>query len=264
MLFLMAYNFALHISIASIAIDFVLAVGALLTGTSSSNCAFAVDCLLDVFSNAILVWRFYGDSNGRPTPPPPVPEKSSLLASFDRHPQFQLSGNQSPAIQRKELLACLGLGIMFILSGVIVIGKSAWDLVSADEVIDLEPDMNGLPGILHVTSVAFVICGLLALGKYMLYKHMNSQSMYLESINSWISSILALVIVISTMIIQYDNNLWILDPIVSIVFSVFMIVYGVYNIRKSDTALRVNRESYGCYKKPIQLNRKRVEYIMIP
>ncbi|CAG2183418.1 unnamed protein product [Oppiella nova] len=36
--------------------------------------------------------------------------------------------------------------------------------------------MNGLPGILHVTSVAFVICGLLALGKYVLYRHMHSKS----------------------------------------------------------------------------------------
>ena len=40
--------------------------------------------------------------------------------------------------------------------------------------------MNGLPGILHVTSVATVICSLLALGKYVLYKQMDSKSMLLE------------------------------------------------------------------------------------
>ncbi|CAG2174242.1 unnamed protein product [Oppiella nova] len=165
MLFTMAYNFALHISLASIAIDLVLAVASLLTGTSSSNCAFAVDCALDVFSSAILVWRFYGESDPKTSDP-----------NYDPHYQFGLSGHQSPQSQRKELLACIGLGVMFILSGVIVIGKSGADLVVSDNMLDLEPDMNGLPGILHVTSVAFVICGLLALGKYVLYRHMHSKS----------------------------------------------------------------------------------------
>ena len=40
--------------------------------------------------------------------------------------------------------------------------------------------MNGLPGILHVTSVATVICGLLALGKYIIYKQTESKAMCLE------------------------------------------------------------------------------------
>ncbi|CAG2112554.1 unnamed protein product [Medioppia subpectinata] len=247
---IMAYNFALHISLASIAIDFVLAVASLLTGTSSSNCAFAVDCALDVFSSAILVWRFYGETGAKGYGDP-----NYDIDSYNNQ-RFGLSGNQSPATQRKELLACCGLGVMFILSGLIVVGKSGWDLVSADQVIDLEPDMNGLPGILHVTSVAFVICGLLALGKYILYRHMNSKSMYLESINSWISAVFALLIVITTMIIEYDNNLWILDPIVSIVFSLFMIIYGIYNIRKSMKALRDN-DNCGFEK-------QKIEYILIP
>lgn len=39
---------------------------------------------------------------------------------------------------------------------------------------------KGLPGIIHVTSVATLICGLLAFGKFVIYKHTGSKAMCLE------------------------------------------------------------------------------------
>ena len=151
MLLIMGSNLALHISIASIAINFVLAVASLLTGTSSSNCAFAVDCALDVFSSAILVWRFYGDTssyggNGYAS--------ASTRLTASRHNIYQslnLSGNYLSPSHRKELIACIGLGIMFIVSGVIVIAKSGLDLAVAEysgEFSDLEPDVSSTPDLL--------------------------------------------------------------------------------------------------------------------
>lgn len=141
----MAYNFALHISIASIAIDFVLVVASLLTGTSSSNCAFAVDCALDVFSSAILVWRFYGETSANSHS---IYSAASARLRDTRHNSYQslnLSGNHQSSSHRKELIACIGLGFMFILSGVIVIAKSGVDLAVAEvsgQFSDLEPDVS--------------------------------------------------------------------------------------------------------------------------
>jgi len=109
MIIKMECNFPLHISIASIAINLILAIVSLLTGSSSSNCAFAVDCALDVFSSCILLWRFYGDSGRH--------DENILLTE--------------PSFSRKELVACLGLGIMFIISGFIVMTKSIIDLMFA-------------------------------------------------------------------------------------------------------------------------------------
>ncbi len=109
MLIIMDCNLALHISVASIAINLILAIVSLLTGSSSSNCAFAVDCALDVFSSCILLWRFYGDSNS---------SNDNILLS-------------ESSLNRKELMACLGLGVMFIVSGLIVMSKSIIDLIFA-------------------------------------------------------------------------------------------------------------------------------------
>lgn len=153
MMLIMGYNFALHISVASIAIDFVLAVASLLTGTSSSNCAFAVDCALDVFSNAILVWRFYGDSckrhhrgygHCRPSPTTRLtasrPNSYQTLSFSDRNNNEEAV--RESANHRKELVACIGLGIMFIVSGCIVIAKSGVDLAMSESIDDLQPDVS--------------------------------------------------------------------------------------------------------------------------
>ena len=152
MILSLGYNFALHISVASIAIDFVLAVASLLTGTSSSNCAFAVDCFLDVFSNAILVWRFYGESGIRQGYSYGCANaRTRLTASHNKSYQsltlLESDKNNNDAdnessIYRKELIACIGLGIMFIVSGIIVIAKSGLDLAMSDTFDDLEPDVS--------------------------------------------------------------------------------------------------------------------------
>lgn len=73
-----------------------------------------------------------------------------------------------------------------------------------------------------------------------------------------ISAILALVIVISTVIIELNNNMWILDPIVSILFSVFMICYGIYEIIKSQNKLN------HFDKCKVEQKKKKFEYIIIP
>lgn len=95
----MATNFALHVSCFSILINLILAIAAILIGASSSNCAFAVDCGLDVVSSMILLWRFYDENK-----------------------------SCAKVIERRERIACIGLGIMFIISGAVVITKSIVDL----------------------------------------------------------------------------------------------------------------------------------------
>lgn len=66
---------------------------------STATTAFAADCLLDLISSAILLWRYYGD-----------------LDSFH--------------MQAREQIACIYLGALFELSAVGIIIKSISDIVS--------------------------------------------------------------------------------------------------------------------------------------
>lgn len=101
---------AIIVSALSLLLNLLLAIAALTIAAmanSASISAFAANCLLDVLSSLILLWRFASDSH-------------------DKH------------LERREQIACLGLAIMFIISGLAVIGKSVADLTlisfSSDEV----------------------------------------------------------------------------------------------------------------------------------
>ncbi|GIY94013.1 transmembrane protein 163 [Caerostris extrusa] len=65
---------------------------------SSAGYAFALDCLLDVIAATLVIWRFYGSA--------------STYSDF------------------KENVACICLGILFCLSSIAIVSKSAHDLVS--------------------------------------------------------------------------------------------------------------------------------------
>jgi divalent metal cation (Fe/Co/Zn/Cd) transporter len=123
-------------------------------------------------------------------------------------------------LEQREKRACLALAFLFIFSGLAVVGKSLVDLVFNAF------SSSSIDAILYLATIAFLACGILSLLKYYMYKRMQSRSWLLEAINSLVSSIFALVIVITTLIIEYEENLWRLDPAISIVFAIFLVFYG--------------------------------------
>jgi len=61
--------------------------------------------------------------------------------------------------------------------------------------------------------------------------------------------------VITTIIIEYEEYLWRLDPIISLLFSAFMIIYGIINVRKAVKRLNNNNSNN---------TKNKVEYVVIP
>lgn len=67
---------------------------------------------------------------------------------------------------------------------------------------------------------------LLMVFKILVYIYLRSNSMLVEGVNSFISALFAAVACIS---IEYSQAALYLDQIVSIVFGIFLLIYGAYN-----------------------------------
>ncbi|XP_054709609.1 transmembrane protein 163-like isoform X2 [Uloborus diversus] len=159
---------------------------------SPATFAFAADCILDLLSSLVVIWRYFGS-----------PYRTLSLS--------------------REIKACISLGILFIVAGVGVIGEGAYFLVVKEV-----PKWNTV--LVVLAAVGFVVCVLLGIAKYVLCKKMESKSLYLDALNSLLSALFALVIIISDVVYLKNKNVWYLDPVLSIVFSCPLIAFGIRTI----------------------------------
>ncbi|KAI1292038.1 putative transmembrane protein [Halotydeus destructor] len=183
---------AVLVSVASLVLNAMLAMAAFvctLLRNSASTSAFAADCALDGVSSMIVFWRYYGS-------------------------------HRNMYMHAKEQVACIYLGILFVISGAAVIGKA-----SADIITQALPSSIDL--MLYFASASLVICSGLSVAKFWLYRRMRSDSMLLDAINTLISAVFALVMIGFSLMIDGNVSLWYLDPVASIFLSLTMIIYGI-------------------------------------
>jgi len=183
---------AVIIATTSVFCNFSLAVAAFvwaLLRNSASTSAFAAGCALDVFSSAIVFWRYYGST----------------------HNQF---------MHEREHIACIYLGSMFIISASAIVGKAVMDLITKTlpSTIDL---------MLYLSTIAVIVCSILALTKLVLYRKMRSDSILLDAINTFLSALFAVVIIVTLLIIDSNPQMWYLDPMMSILLATSMALYGI-------------------------------------
>ncbi|GIY14410.1 transmembrane protein 163 [Caerostris darwini] len=148
----------------------------------------SLDCLLDVIAATLVIWRFYGSA--------------STYSDF------------------KENVACICLGILFCLSSIAIVSKSAHDLVSHHV-------PQQLVYVFILAAVGGVMNSVLGCVKYMLGKKMNSQSLILEAINTSLSAVLAMMLAVSDILYFYHPSAWTIDPITSLVVAVILFLGGI-------------------------------------
>lgn len=105
------------VNLVSMLINLLLALVAFyfsFVNNSPSTTAFAADCVLDFISNAIVLWRYYGDLN-------------------------------SVYMNAREQIACIYLGALFEISALAIIVKASSDMASFSTA-DLGADF-GLAGV---------------------------------------------------------------------------------------------------------------------
>lgn len=178
-------------SVISIFLNLIMAIAAFVIAAmrdSAATYAFGADCLLDLISSAILLWRFFGNEDHEAT--------------------------------EKERKACITLGILFVTSAIAVICKASVDIVQMDKPVTFHA--------LYILAVfGTTTCFLMAIIKIVLAKLVNSASLMLDAVNSVISGMLALVIILSDTVYHMNNDIWYLEPTMSIILSALLVLYGI-------------------------------------
>ncbi|XP_063789860.1 transmembrane protein 163 [Pseudophryne corroboree] len=182
---------ALWVSWISIVVTLVLAVAAFTVSVmrySASSFGFAFDAVLDVFSSVIVLWRY-----------------SNAAAVHSAH---------------REYLACVILGVIFLLSALCIVVKAIHDLS-----IRVLPEVDDF--LFSVSILSGILCSLLAVVKFMLGKVLTSRALITDGFNSLVGGIMGFSILISAEVFKHHPSVWYLDGSVGILIGLIIMAYGI-------------------------------------
>uniref|UniRef100_A0A3Q3GD99 Transmembrane protein 163 n=1 Tax=Labrus bergylta TaxID=56723 RepID=A0A3Q3GD99_9LABR len=182
---------ALWVSWVSIVVTIVLAIVAFTVSFmrhSASAFGFAFDAMLDVLSSIIVVWRY-----------------SNAAAVHSAH---------------REYIACVILGVVFILSSFCIMGKAIHDLATK-----LLPEVDGF--LFSVSIVSGLLCLVLAVIKFMLGKVLTSRALMTDGFNSLVGAIMGFSILISAEVFKHEPKVWYLDGTIGVLIGFIILAYGV-------------------------------------
>ncbi|KAI1884929.1 hypothetical protein AGOR_G00214950 [Albula goreensis] len=182
---------ALWVSWVSIVVTLILAVAAFTVSImrhSASAFGFAFDATLDVLSSIIVLWRY-----------------SNAAAVHSAH---------------REYIACVILGVVFILSSMCILGKAIHDLATK-----LLPEVDDF--LFSVSIVSGIVCVILAVLKFMLGKVLTSRALITDGFNSLVGGIMGFSILISAEVFRHHAAVWYLDGTIGVLIGLIILAYGV-------------------------------------
>ncbi|XP_077583506.1 transmembrane protein 163a [Stigmatopora nigra] len=182
---------ALWVSWISIVVTLILAVTAFTVSFmrhSASAFGFAFDATLDVLSSIIVLWRY-----------------SNAAAVHSAH---------------REYIACVVLGIVFLLCSLCILGKAIHNLVTK-----MHPEVDDF--LFSVSIVSGFVCTILAVAKFMLGKVLTSRALITDGFNSLVGGIMGFTILISAQVYKDHPDVWFLDGVIGAIIGLVIFAYGV-------------------------------------
>ncbi|XP_006008773.1 transmembrane protein 163b [Latimeria chalumnae] len=182
---------ALWVSWISIIITLVLAVAAFTVSVmrySTSAFGFAFDATLDVLSSVIVLWRY-----------------SNAAAVHSAH---------------REYIACVILGVIFLLSAFCIVGKAIHSLTTK-----LLPEVDDF--LFVVSILSGILCTILAVIKFLLGRVLTSRALITDGFNSLVGGIMGFSILISAEVFKHDPKVWFLDGSIGILIGLIIFGYGI-------------------------------------
>uniref|UniRef100_A0A8C9CPR6 Transmembrane protein 163 n=1 Tax=Phocoena sinus TaxID=42100 RepID=A0A8C9CPR6_PHOSS len=144
---------------------------------SASAFGFAFDAILDVLSSAIVLWRY-----------------SNAAAVHSAH---------------REYIACVILGVIFLLSSVCIVVKAIHDLSTK-----LLPEVDDF--LFSVSILSGILCSILAVLKFMLGKVLTSRALITDGFNSLVGAVF-----------KHNSAVWYLDGSIGVLIGLTIFAYGV-------------------------------------
>ncbi|XP_033716130.1 transmembrane protein 163 isoform X2 [Delphinus delphis] len=182
---------ALWVSWFSIIVTLALAVAAFTVSVmrySASAFGFAFDAILDVLSSAIVLWRY-----------------SNAAAVHSAH---------------REYIACVILGVIFLLSSICIVVKAIHDLSTK-----LLPEVDDF--LFSVSILSGILCSILAVLKFMLGKVLTSRALITDGFNSLVGAVMGFSILLSAEVFKHDSAVWYLDGSIGVLIGLTIFAYGV-------------------------------------
>ncbi|XP_037095136.1 transmembrane protein 163-like [Syngnathus acus] len=182
---------ALWVSWVSIVVTLILAVTAFTVSFmrhSASAFGFAFDATLDVLSSIIVLWRY-----------------SNAAAVHSAH---------------REYIACVVLGIVFLLCSLCILGKAIHNLVTR-----MPPEVDDF--LFSVSIVSGFVCTVLAVAKFWLGKVLTSRALITDGFNSLVGGIMGFTILISAQVFKDHPDVWFLDGLIGVLIGLIILAYGV-------------------------------------
>ncbi|KAM9766939.1 transmembrane protein 163a [Menidia menidia] len=182
---------ALWVSWVSIVITIALAIAAFTVSImrhSASAFGFAFDAVLDVLSSVIVLWRY-----------------SNAAAVHSAH---------------REYIACVILGVIFILSSMCIMGKAIHDLATK-----LLPEVDDF--LFSVSIVSGLLCVALSVMKFLLGRVLTSRALVTDGFNSLVGGVMGFSILISAEVFKHYPKIWYLDGATGVLIGLIILAYGV-------------------------------------
>ncbi|KAK1802334.1 hypothetical protein P4O66_021999 [Electrophorus voltai] len=182
---------ALWVSWVSIVVTLILAIAAFTVSVmrrSASAFGFAFDAILDVLSSIIVIWRY-----------------SNAAAVHSAH---------------REYIACVILGVVFILSALTILVKAIHAL--ATKVL---PEVDDF--LYSVSVISGVACVILAIVKCMLGKVLTSRALITDGFNSLVGGVMGFSILISAEVFKHNPKVWFLDGTIGVLIGLTILTYGL-------------------------------------
>ncbi|XP_034064689.1 transmembrane protein 163a isoform X2 [Gymnodraco acuticeps] len=155
---------------------------------SASAFGFAFNATLDILSSFIVLWRY-----------------SNAAAVHSAH---------------REYIACVVLGVVFVLSSLCILGKAIHNLATREP-----PEVDDF--LYSVSIVSGITCAVLAVAKFMLGRVLTSRALITDGFNSIVGSIMGFSILISAEIYKDHVDVWFLDGTLGVLIGLIIMAYGV-------------------------------------
>ncbi|KAJ7407408.1 transmembrane protein 163 [Willisornis vidua] len=199
---------------------------------SASSFGFAFDATLDVLSSAIVLWRY-----------------SNAAAVHSAH---------------REYIACVILGVIFLLSSICIVIKAIHDLAKKvlpevllppipepsmssrnetgvayrhSSIINSVKDISGKAYtvddwsrddfLYSVSVLSGILCSVLAVIKFMLGKVLTSRALITDGFNSLVGGIMGFSILLSAEVFKHNSSVWYLDGSIGVLIGLTISAYGI-------------------------------------
>ncbi|KAF3842901.1 hypothetical protein F7725_001750 [Dissostichus mawsoni] len=143
---------------------------------------------LDILSSFIVLWRY-----------------SNAAAVHSAH---------------REYIACVVLGVVFVLSSMCILGKAIHNLATREP-----PEVDDF--LYSVSIVSGITCAVLAVAKFMLGRVLTSRALITDGFNSIVGSIMGFSILISAEVYKDHVDVWFLDGTLGVLIGLIIMAYGV-------------------------------------